>query len=87
MHPEMSMSKILLIGVYGTSKLPKFYRNEFKPYLIVILLQRKVHLNTSNKAAAAAKTSAGPTGLFHHAAASSMAVKDHQVLINLYSGS
>ena len=41
----------------------------------------------SNKAAAAAKTVAGPTGLFHHAAASSMAVKDHQVLINLYSGS
>merc|ERR1719464_1968479 len=32
----------------------------------------------SNKAAAAAKTVAGPTGLFHHAAASSMAVKDHQ---------
>ena len=41
----------------------------------------------SNKAAAAAKTAAGPTGLFHHAAASSMLVKDHQVLINLYSGS
>ena len=36
MHLEMSVPK-LLAHVYGTSKLPKFNRNDFKHDLIVAL--------------------------------------------------